>query len=90
MPHRSGDDKLDQVLQLLIEAAQENKVGFNQYVAQIFDKLKKTEAHAAGKVKETAVVVDKHIHNQPWIYIAAAAASGLVIGYLLPRPKSRH
>lgn len=88
MPHRNQDnDKLDQVLQLLIEAASENKVGFNHYVSQIIDKLKKTELKASEKVKETASVVDRHLHTKPWIYVAAATLSGIAIGYLLPRPK---
>ena len=37
------------------------------------------------KAKEIAGDVDKHVHSNPWQYIAGTAAVGLLLGYILGR-----
>lgn len=37
------------------------------------------------KAKEIAGDVDKHVHTNPWQYIAGTAAVGLLLGYILGR-----
>jgi ElaB/YqjD/DUF883 family membrane-anchored ribosome-binding protein len=37
------------------------------------------------KVREVAGDVDKHVHANPWQYIAGTAAVGLLLGYVLGR-----
>ena len=35
------------------------------------------------KAKETALKVDKHVHENPWAYIGGVAAVSIFLGYLL-------
>ena len=37
------------------------------------------------KAREIADDVDKHVHRNPWPYIAGTAAVGLLLGYILGR-----
>jgi ElaB/YqjD/DUF883 family membrane-anchored ribosome-binding protein len=37
------------------------------------------------KARELAGDVDKHVHHNPWQYIAGTAAVGLLLGYILGR-----
>jgi len=37
------------------------------------------------KAREIAGDVDKHVHHNPWQYIAGTAAVGLLLGYILGR-----
>jgi ElaB/YqjD/DUF883 family membrane-anchored ribosome-binding protein len=37
------------------------------------------------KARELAGDVDKHVHHNPWHYIAGTAAVGLLLGYILGR-----
>ncbi|OGV69457.1 MAG: hypothetical protein A2283_16355 [Lentisphaerae bacterium RIFOXYA12_FULL_48_11] len=37
------------------------------------------------KAREIAIDADKTVHNNPWPYIAGAAAIGLLLGYILGR-----
>ena len=37
------------------------------------------------KAREIAGDVDKHVHHNPWPYIAGTAAVGLLLGYILGR-----
>jgi len=37
------------------------------------------------KAREIAGDVDKHVHRNPWPYIAGTAAVGLLLGYILGR-----
>ena len=37
------------------------------------------------KAREIAGDVDKHVHRNPWQYIAGTAAIGLLLGYILGR-----
>lgn len=37
------------------------------------------------KARELAGDVDKHVHHNPWQYIAGTAAVGLLFGYILGR-----
>jgi ElaB/YqjD/DUF883 family membrane-anchored ribosome-binding protein len=39
------------------------------------------------KVKETATVVDDHVHTNPWPYIGGSAVVGLLVGFILGQKK---
>lgn len=41
----------------------------------------------AEKVKETATVVDDHVHTNPWPYIGGSALVALLVGYILGHKK---
>jgi ElaB/YqjD/DUF883 family membrane-anchored ribosome-binding protein len=78
-------DKLDQILQLLMQASDEKKIDIKQYVGQLYENIKNAEDQATVKVKEAATTVDKHVHEKPWVYVAAAALGGLIIGLFCHR-----
>lgn len=39
------------------------------------------------KVKETATVVDEHVHTNPWPVIGGTAVAALLVGYILGHKK---
>jgi ElaB/YqjD/DUF883 family membrane-anchored ribosome-binding protein len=79
------DNKLDQVLQLLLDASHDKKDDLKHYVTRLYERAKNAEEIAANKVKETAVTIDKSAHEKPWIYVGAAALGGFVVGLLCHR-----
>lgn len=79
------DSKLDQVLELLIEASNEKKVDLKHYVENLYENLKNAEEAATSKVKEAATKVNDSAHEKPWIYIGAAALGGFIIGLFCHR-----
>ena len=89
MSNRHPDDeKLDQVLQILMEASSAKKMSIKDYISKIYEKVKDTEDQAVNKVKEKALKIDEHAHKKPWIYIAGAALGGLFLGLICHR--NRH
>lgn len=83
--NHNENSKLDQILALLIEASGEKKVDLKHYVADLYKNLKSAEEAATSKVKEAAHSVDKSAHDKPWIYVAAAALGGFIIGLFCNR-----
>ena len=91
---RTSHAKISEALELLNEAAKEKKdelkgLMSNKY-SHIRDVMSSGVEHAQEailqgkeKVKEIAIDVDKRVHKDPWIYIAGAAATSLLLGYLM-------
>ncbi len=83
--NHNEDSKLDQILALLVEASQEKKVDIKHYVQGLYENLKSTEEAATSKIKDAAQTVDQSARKKPWIYIAAAALGGFIIGLFCHR-----
>ena len=49
--------------------------------------LKVAQEVGTKKVKEAAVAVDEHVHENPWPYIGGAALAAFLFGYILGRKK---
>ncbi|GAB61290.1 MAG: DUF883 domain-containing protein [Candidatus Jettenia sp.] len=54
---------------------------------EMMEKTKQTLEDAVGKgeekVKEMTTEIDKRVHTNPWLAIGIAAASGLLLGYII-------
>jgi ElaB/YqjD/DUF883 family membrane-anchored ribosome-binding protein len=83
------NDRLDQVLRILREAAEEKKMNLKNYVAGLYEDVKSAEHQAADKVKDVAVKVDTCAHEKPWRFIAVAGITGYILGRLCHRRHSR-
>jgi len=91
---RTSNAKISEALELLNEAAREKKDELKGLMSNKYSHIR--EAMSSGvehaqevilqgkeKVKEIAEDVDKRVHKDPWIYIAGAAATSLLVGYLM-------
>jgi len=89
---RQENEKLDQILELAIEASGEaqgkhHNGSLKHSLAHLKDNITKAKQTTVAKTIDAARAVHGHIHNKPWIYIAGAAIGGLAIGFFCRRPK---
>ena len=56
--------------------------------ARALERAQEVKAASVAKTKEVAKAVDESVHQNPWAYLAGAAAVGLAVGYLVGRRKS--
>jgi len=91
MNKNDENTKLDQILELLIEAStdredkKKSKIDVEKYMNQFLSQAKKVQQEGVAKVKETAQTVNNHVHEKPWYYLAGAAIGGLLIGLICGR-----
>ncbi len=78
-------DKYAHLKSIIVET--EGSVGKSLHDARKYAVEAATHARDVGveKAKEIASDVDKHVHHNPWQYIAGTAAVGLLLGYMLGR-----
>lgn len=83
MPEKFTENEIKDVVQLLIQASKEQEAEFAQLIGLLRGKLKeKGFEDGLDKIKEVAQSVNKNAHEKPWIFIAAAAFTGLVVGLI--------
>jgi len=95
-----GDKRINEALELLNEVAKDKRVELSKIIAVRYGNLKSilesmgeriqhesAEVYHRGKEKivGTAKEVDESVHKNPWPYIAGAALTTLVVGYLFGR-----
>ncbi len=91
---RTSNAKISEALELLNEAAKEKRDELKDLMANRYSHIR--EAMTAGvehgkeaiikggkKVKEIAGNVDQRAYKDPWVYIAGAAATSLLLGYFM-------
>lgn len=78
-------DKYTHLKNIIVET--ESSVGKSLSDARRHAAEVATHARDVGveKAREFATDVDKHVHHNPWQYIAGTAAVGLLLGYMLGR-----
>ena len=76
----TGNDKVDQALRLLMQASGDKPMSLSECLGEICSNIQKAEHLAHDKIRESADRLNKNMHQKPWIYIATAALSGLIIG----------
>lgn len=81
----TGNEKVDQALQLLMQASSDKQMSLHQCINEICSNIQKAEHLAQNKIKDSAAGLNRHMHEKPWIFIACAALSGLVIGFFWRR-----
>jgi ElaB/YqjD/DUF883 family membrane-anchored ribosome-binding protein len=79
----AGNEKIQQAMELLKEAAREKQVEFSHLLKNIYADAKDAQGRAVEKVKTVAGDVDKTVHKNPWAFIGGAALTGLVVGFLM-------
>jgi ElaB/YqjD/DUF883 family membrane-anchored ribosome-binding protein len=79
------DARLDQILRILMEVAEEKKINLKNYVAGLYEDVKKAEHQAADQVKHAAEKVDTRAHEKPWLFVAGAGLVGYLMGRLCHR-----
>jgi len=91
---KTSNAKISEALELLNEAAKEKKVELQGLMVNKYTHIREAmvsgvehaqEVIAQGKEKvvEIAGDVDKRVHKDPWVYIGAAAAVSLLLGYFM-------
>lgn len=86
MSHKiTGNEKVDEAMQLLMQASCEKKMEFTHYVADLYKSFKDAEHQATRKIKDTVECANKHVHEKPWAYVVGAALGGLLVGLFYHR-----
>ena len=83
----TGSSKISEAIEILNEAAKEKadelKGLMGDKCVHIRQAIMSGAEQGREKVKEIAGNVDKRVHQDPWVYIAGAAAGSLLLGYFL-------
>jgi len=100
--NKSSNVKITEALELLNEAAREKKdelkgllndryshikQAMSMGTEQIIEKAKQFTEESKEKLVDVASEADKRVRQNPWPYIAGAAAASLIVGYLMGKRK---
>ncbi len=96
------DKRIAEALELLNSVAKDKKADLEKELTHKFTDFKSlletvgekvkhrtvdTLHHGKERAEEALSEVDKSVHKNPWPYIGGVAVAGLLIGYLLGRPR---
>lgn len=80
-------DEIDRLINEKYSNLKEVIRGATDSGKEMMEKTKQTMEEAVGKgeerAKEMAAEIDKRVHNNPWLAIGIAAASGFLLSYLI-------
>lgn len=94
----TGTDKIHEALELLSRESKGRKAELAQLINEKYSNFKEIIGEALGgrmekikeamgtgeeKMKEISTVVDRRVHENPWLSIGISAAGGLLLGYLI-------
>jgi len=81
--HFSMKEKYSEWKDALEDAMLQNK----KVIGQLKRKAENAAYVSGEKMKDAAIVADRHVHKNPWPYIAGTAACAALVGFILGRKK---
>ena len=81
----NGHRKMNKALDQLNKAVQQKKSEIEDNLEQFKKNAQRTLEDTKESIVDTATIVDKEVHTNPWGYIGGAAAFALLAGFLAGR-----
>lgn len=78
-------DKYTHIKELMTSGVDQGKAAYTK--ARYFTKVAIEDAE--GKIKEVTEDVNKKVHKDPWVFIAGAAVTAVVVGFFLGRTRGK-